>query len=122
VERVPRFDATSLAKAQNVEADTDNPSSTSVIAQAVELQPQAIVGTVTAYAQSGTQATFALTVPSDSAFAMLTGSTTAVVFQQSSTELKGVTTISNGDTVRVRGLLFLDLGTYKLVASRIGKP
>jgi hypothetical protein len=119
---VPRFDATSLAKAQNVEADTDNPSSTSVIAQGVELQPQAIVGTVTAYAQSGTQATFALTVPSDSAFAMLTGSTTAVVFQQSSTELKGVTTISNGDTVRVRGLLFLDLGTYKLVASRIGKP
>jgi hypothetical protein len=45
---VPKFDATSLAKAQNVEADTDNPSSTSVIAQAVELQPQAIVGTVTA--------------------------------------------------------------------------
>jgi hypothetical protein len=45
---VPRFDATSLAKAQNVEADTDNPSSTSVIAQAVELQPQAIVGTVPA--------------------------------------------------------------------------
>jgi hypothetical protein len=119
---VPKFDATSLAKAQNVEADTDNPSSTSVIAQAVELQPQAIVGTVTAYVQTGTQATFVLTVPSDSAFAILTGSTTITVFQQQSTELKDITAITNGSSVRVRGLLFLDLGTYKLVASRVGKP
>jgi hypothetical protein len=118
---VPKFDATSLAKAQNVEADTANPSSTSVIAQAVGLQPQAIVGTVTAYVQTGPQATFVLTVPSDSAFAMLTGSTTITVFQQQSTELKDITAITNGSSVRVRGLLFLDLGTYKLVASRIGK-
>jgi hypothetical protein len=119
---VPRFDATSLAKAQNVEADTNNPSSTNFAAQSVELQQQAIVGTVSAYTQSGSQASFALTVPSDSAFAMLTGSTTVMVFQQSSTELKGITAINNGDTVRVRGLLFLDLGTYKFVARRIGKP
>ena len=119
---VPKFDATSLAKAQNVEADTTSPSSTSIIAQAVELQPQAFVGTVTAYAQTGTQATFVLTVPSDSAFAVLTGSTTITVFQQQSTELKGITAITNGSSVRVRGLLFLDLGTYKLVASRVGQP
>jgi hypothetical protein len=105
-----------------VEADTDNPSSTSVIAGAVELQPQAIVGTVTAYVQTGTQATLVLTVPSDSAFAILTGSTTITVFQQQSTELKDITAITNGSSVRVRGLLFLDLGTYKLVASRVGKP
>ena len=119
---VPKFDGTSLAKAQNVEADTNNPSSTAVTAQAVELHSQALVGTVSAYVQTGTQATFILTVPLDSAFAMLTGSTTIAVFQQSNTELKGITAISNSSSVRVRGLLFLDAGTYKLVASRIGQP
>lgn len=119
---VPKLDATSLAKAQNVEADTNNPGANNIVAQSVELQQQAIVGTVSAYTQSGSQATFVLTVPSDSAFAVLTGSTTVMVFQQSGTELKGIAAINNGDTVRVRGLLFLDLGTYKFVARRVGKP
>lgn len=119
---VPKFDASSLAKAQDVEADTNNPSATAIFAQGVELQEQALIGTVSAYTQTGSQATFVLNFAPDSAFAMLTGSTAVVVFQQPNTELKGITAIHNSDTVRARGLLFLDLGTYKFVAGRIGKP
>ena len=67
-------------------------------------------------------ATFMLTVAADSAFTTLTGSTTVTVFQQPGTELWGMTTITNGSTVHARGLLFLDAGTYKLVAGRMMAP
>jgi hypothetical protein len=33
-----------------------------------------------------------------------------------------MTTITNGNVVHVRGLLFFDAGTYKLAASRIMAP
>jgi hypothetical protein len=44
------------------------------------------------------------------------------VFQQTGTRMSGISSISNGSTVHVRGLIFLDAGTYKLVASRIMGP
>jgi hypothetical protein len=37
-------------------------------------------------------------------------------------ELRGITTITNGSVVHARGLLFIDAGTYKLVASRVMAP
>ena len=64
-------------------------------------------------------ATFTLTLPSDSAFTWLTGSTAATVFQQARTELWGMPSVTNGTTVRIRGLLFFDADPYNLVASRI---
>jgi hypothetical protein len=93
-----------------------------VNASAIELEEQGLQGTVSAYSAGGSQATFVLTVASDSVFATLTGNTTLTVFQQPATELLGLTTVGNGDVVRVRALLFLDAGTYKLVASRIMGP
>jgi hypothetical protein len=63
-----------------------------------------------------------LTVAADSAFTTLTGSTAVTVFQQPGTELWGMTTITNGSMVHARGLLFLDAGTYKLVAGRMMAP
>ncbi len=93
-----------------------------VNASAINLEQQGLRGMVSAYSASGSQATFTLTVPSDSVFATLTGSTTLMAFQQPGTELLGLTAVGKGGAVRVRGLIFLDAGTYKLVASRIMGP
>ena len=118
----PLFDATTLSKGQSVEADDTTASNGTVTASQVKLHSQALVGTVSAYAQSGQQAQFVLTLSANSAFALLTGSNTVTVFQQAGTELSEGVAVANGSTVRVRGLLFLDAGSYKLVAGKIGMP
>lgn len=115
----PAFDATSLTKGQNVE--TEGPvSNSTVTANKVRLKEQALTGTVSGFTQNGNAATFTLTVPSTSVFAMLAGQSTVTVFQQPSTRAK--VTVANGATVQVRGLLFFSSGNYNLVAGRIGKP
>ncbi len=120
------FDANTLAKAQKVEADTEQPGVTPIPAKKVKLKRQALNGTVSGYAQNGQQATFMLNFANDSAFFLLTGKTSAKVLQQPGTELKGITTpIADNTAVRVRGVLFFDptgLGAYNLVASRISIP
>ena len=80
--------------------------------------------TVSAYAVSGSQATFTLTLPADSAFTALTGATTVQIYQQAGTQLHGLTTIANTNDVVVRGLLFFDTtsSTYKFVASWVVAP
>lgn len=90
-----------------------------VTASQIELEQQGFSGTVSNYAANGSQATFTLTLASDSAFTTLTGASTITVFQQAGTTLSGLTSVANSTTVRVRGLLFFDGGTWKLVASRI---
>ncbi len=87
-------------------------------ASEIDLEQQGLSGAVSGYSGAA-PTTFILTLPADSAFATLTGSTTMTVFQQAGTELRGMTTITNGSTVHVRGLLFFDAGTYKLVAGQI---
>lgn len=120
----PTFNGSTIAKAQRVEADADSSSNTTVIAQKVRLQQQALSGTVSNYTvvAGSQQASFTLTVASDSAFAKLTGSTTLVVYQQPKTVLKNILSVNNGDSVRARGLLFFDGVGYRLVASRLAKP
>lgn len=54
--------------------------------------------------------------------ATLTGATAISGLQQLGTELRGIPTISNGSAIHVRGLLFLDTGTHKLVAGRMMAP
>lgn len=93
-----------------------------VNATEVDLELQGFSGTVSNYTPSGSKATFTLTLPSDSAFTTLTGATTLAVFQQGGTEFFGMTSVANGATVRVRGLLFFDAGKWKLVASRMMMP
>ena len=89
------------------------------IASDIELEPQGFSGTVSGYVINGNSATFTLTLTSDSVFAGLTGATTLTVFQQPGTQMRDVASVSNGMSLRVRGLLFVDAGVYKVVAERM---
>ena len=63
------------------------------------------------YTTSASQITFTLTLPTDSAFATLTGATTVQVYQQAGTQLHGILTVANGSDVQARGFLFNDACT-----------
>lgn len=128
----PRFDRGALSKGQRIRAWSGSAMTHdghgmgggmqgggTVAATTIELQPQGLRGTVSAYASSGAPATFTLTLPADSAFARLTGAKTVTVHQQANTQLRGLTSITNGSIVLVRGMLFLDGGAFRLVAGRI---
>jgi hypothetical protein len=85
----------------------------------IRLGVQGVQGVVSGYTLDGSQATFTLTVPADSAFAKLTGATSVTVYQRAGTELRGASSVANGTSVQVRGLLFRDGGAFRLVAGRI---
>jgi hypothetical protein len=89
-----------------------------VTADKVLLVKQGLTGTASAVSSG----TFTLTLAADSAFAKLTGVTTVTVHQQPGTELKGITSVTNNASVKVRGLLFFDGVNYQFVAGRIGLP
>jgi len=125
----PAFDASSIAKGQNVEAEMgshefetedEHSGGMAITADRVRPKQQALTGTVSALTQNGTASTFTLTVAADSVFAMLTGQTTVTVFVQPSTEVR--TTPANGASIQVRGLLFFTGGKYNLVAHRVVQP
>ena len=108
-------------KAQRVEIDTAVPfAGATVNASTVKLEQQALAGTVSGL--SGSQ--FTLTLPSDSAFALLTGSTTISVISARNVQLSTSMSLANGATVRSRGLLFFNStsGSYQLIAGRITTP
>lgn len=129
------FDGNSIALGQNVEADTTGSMTSgsgmmgggmmndgSFAASEVTLGQQGIMGTVSNYAANGNTPTFTLTVPADSAFATITKATTVTVYQQSRTQLMGMSSVTNGSAVVVRGLLFYNNGQYSMVSSLIGVP
>lgn len=129
----PVFNGTTVFKGQRVEPDSSGKMMSgggmggimgggTITATDLRLEQQGLGGTVSAYSSNGSQATFTLTIAPDSALATLTGATTLTVFQQAGTELHGITTVTNGSAVHVRGLLFFHAGAYKLVASRIIAP
>jgi len=97
-------------------------TSGTVDASEIYLEQQGFRGSVSAYTPRAGAATFTLTLASDSAFASLTGSTSLTVFQQPDTQLLGLSSVDNGNTVHVRGLLFFDSGAWKVVAARIVAP
>jgi hypothetical protein len=117
----PVFNGSTIAPAQRVETDVDSPNTMAVLASKVKLQQQSLSGIVSGYTATNGHGSFTLTLSSDSMFAKLTGLTTVTVYQQSATKLKNISSINNGDTLRVRGLLFLDGTQYRMVASHIFK-
>lgn len=126
----PLFTPATLTKGQRVEVVSGSGmmgggmmgSAGSLTASQVRLEQQGLHGVVSGYATAGTQASFTLTLPSDSAFATITGATSIQVYRQAGTQLHGVTTIGNTNEIMVRGLLFKDAGAYRLVASWIVAP
>ena len=123
------FDASSLSPAQTVAIGARSPLSMfsggtasglpiigTLDASQVRLIQQPLSGTVSNVSSTG----FTLTVPSESVFAVLANTTTVAVTTRSSTVLKDGFTLTNGQKVVVRGLLFNNNG-YKMVATRIGQ-
>ena len=110
-----------LAVGQRVEVRATGDFNSGPIVTQVKLAPQAFAGTPNS--RNGTQ--YTLTLPagsgSESAFQLLTGATDIDFIVQSSTDLKGLSTIVIGNALHVRGLLLFDIpsGRYKLVAMRI---
>ena len=116
------FDASTVHAGQRIEVESkDGMTGTSMVAEKVRLQQQALVGTVSGLNGTTTSGptTFTLTVPSDSAFAMLSGSTQLVVFWQPGTELHNLNSVNSGDTIKVRGLVFFTGSTFNMIARRI---
>jgi hypothetical protein len=125
---IPSFSASSIKPAQFVEVDTTVPAVTgggmmmgaataaTLSAAEVELEPQPLIGTVSGFSGGNS---FTLTVSPDSVFATIAKTTTITVYTQAKTALTNLSAISNGSIVVVRGLLFVDGGTYKMVAGRI---
>jgi Domain of unknown function (DUF5666) len=109
----PAFDASHIGKGQRVEADTGSSTATPMVADKVKLREQALVGTVSGASASG----FTLTLNASSAFATLSGQSTIAVSVVSGTNLK--VTPANGNTVRVRGLIFVNAGAYSMIAARV---
>lgn len=118
----PVFDGNTLAPAQRVETDVDSANTTALLAKRVRLQQQSLSGTVSGYTVSNGRGAFTLTLATDSIFAKLSGLTTVTIYQQPTTNLNDVGSINNGDSLRVRGLLFLNSTQYSLVASHVMKP
>lgn len=117
----PTFDSSTLSKGQNVEIEATMSSGVASAAK-IRLSQQALRGNASAISTNSGVTTFTLTLPADSAFAMLTGISTVQVYRTSSTELKDISSITDGASLRVRGLLFFDGTTYRFVARSIGKP
>jgi hypothetical protein len=103
-----------------VEADADLGNASTFSATRLQLKMQALDGTISGL--SGNQ--FQLTLDPNSTFAKLTGVTAVNVFSVNSENKTGAA-LANGQTVRVRGLLFFTAASgstpssYNFVARRI---
>jgi hypothetical protein len=116
------FDATTVHAGQRVEVESGVAlAGTSTVGDKVKLQQQALVGTVSGLASSTTAGptTFTLSVASDSAFAMLSGMSQVTVYWQPGTDLHKLTSVNNGDSVRVRGIVFFTGTGFNIIARRI---
>ena len=115
------FDANTIHAGQRVELQSSSGANgTNVSAANVRLKQQALVGIVSSFNGAAAPTTFTLTLPSDSAFAMRSGSSTVTVFSQPGTDVSHLTqALMNGQTVRVRGLVFFTGSSFNLIARRI---
>lgn len=125
----PIFNSSSIAKGQKIDVVSGGSmmggggmmggTFGTINASQVELEQQGLFGTVSNYIANGSQASFTLTLPTDSAFTTLTGTSSITVYKQNGTQLHNLSAITNGNQVQVRGLLFYDSGAYKLVSTWI---
>ena len=116
------FDPTTIHAGQRIEVESTSAvpaANGSITADKVKLQQQAVSGTVSNFAAgTGGKATFDLTLPANSHVAILSGQTVVHVTQQPGTDNR-FGAISNGNSLRVRGLLFWTGTTFNMIARRI---
>lgn len=115
---LPVFGATSLSRGQSLEVDAvENSSGSVIVADSVKLQSQPLTGSIS----NASSSEFTLSLGPDSVFRLLNGAGTLKVLTQRNTQLKDNVTISNGATVKVRGLVFFDpnSNSFTMVAERI---
>jgi len=110
----PAFDATHIGKGQRIEADASN-NVTPLTATKIKLREQALIGTVAA-SPAPTASGFTITISPTSAFGTLSGATSVAVTFANGATLK--TTPVAGATIRARGLVFFNAGTYSMIAVR----
>ncbi|MGE5114327.1 MAG: DUF5666 domain-containing protein [Acidobacteriaceae bacterium] len=118
---LPAFNRAFLSKGQRVEIDAvEGSTGSNITADSVKLVPQALTGSITNASNTG----FSLTVANDSAFQLLSGIGTLQVLTQQNTEFKNGASITNGATVRVRGLVYFNAidHSFTMVAGRISTP
>ncbi len=117
------FDGATVHAGQRVQLESSSAlSGTAITAAMVSLRQQTLVGTISALTGPSAPATFTLTLPSDSAFAELSNKAAVTVFWQPGTDLHDLSNgLHNGDSVRVRGLVFFSATGVNLIASRIGQ-
>ncbi len=113
---LPVFDASHIGKGQRVETDTPSNTSSPVVADRIKLREQALVGIV-ASTPAPSATGFTLNLSTTSAFGNLTGQTSIPVSIVNGTKQK--VTPTAGATIRVRGLVFVNAGSYTMVAVRI---
>ena len=117
------FDATTIHAGQNVEVESQEgmAAAGTFTAESVKLQQQSITGTVMAVSSSSAPRTITITLPADSAIAMLSGGGTpsVTVFDQPNTDHHKSNSLQVGDTVTVRGLLFFSANGTNMIARRI---
>jgi hypothetical protein len=102
------FDASHIAKGQRVEVDSSS-TGTPVVADKIKLREQALSGTISNVNGN----TFTLTVDPTSAFASLSGATTVNVMLLGGGDDQAM--VTNGSTIRVRGLVFFDGTKFTMV-------
>jgi hypothetical protein len=110
------FNATTIHQGQRIEVDTDAPvppENGAINPDKINLQQQGIAGTVA----NASASTFDVTLAADSALAVISGQTVVHVTKVSGTDTR--TTIANGGSVRVRGLLFWTGTSWQMIARRI---
>lgn len=137
------FDATHISAGQRIEVELNDgvppPNGSTSVPDQIKLEQQALTGIVAAGSmvqKGGGAAEFDLNLPGDSYLTLLSGVTLAHVFLQPDTDKK-VTTIAEGATIRVRGLLFftpnapaagsaatsiVPTGFFNMVARRVTAP
>lgn len=116
------FDATTIHAGQRVDVETASMmAEVAFSAEKVELEQQALTGIASGLSGSTSTGpvTFQLSLPADSAFTLLSGQSSVTVFWQPRTNLRNLNSVNNGDTVRVRGLVFFTGSKCNMIASRI---
>ncbi|HZQ94342.1 MAG TPA: DUF5666 domain-containing protein [Candidatus Sulfotelmatobacter sp.] len=116
------FDSSTVHAGQSVEVDSPSGMEGEAVgATKIRLQQQGLRGTVSGLSTSTSSGpvVFTLTVPADSAFAMISGLTSVQVFWQAGTDLHDLDSVSNGQAIQVRGLVFFTGTGFNMIARRI---